>query len=203
MTLGGCWEMPPGNVPLSTEAENVEIVSEAPSTEIYESFQELSVQAIGASNLEATNAAKHMLRNRGAELHARFVSIDEATASLAWDFSGRTIMTLRGRAFRVKEDTPPTPARSFERALPAAATPAASGASDAAAPAPELDAGAPAPAADASSPATPASSAKPPTPPKAQAPAAKPAPPPPKVTLTPAPTPGASAKPAPQSPMGP
>jgi hypothetical protein len=191
VTLGGCWEMPPGNVPLSSEAENVEIVSEAPSPEIYESFQELSVQAIGLSSLEATNAAKHMLRNRGAELHARFVSVDDSTASLAWDFSGRTIVTLRGRAFRVKEEAPPTPARSFERVLPVTAPPPAS--LDASAPAPEApDAAASAPAVDAAAPATPVPSAKPA--PKTPAAAAKPAV---------APKASASARPAPQSPMGP
>ena len=107
LAAAGCWEMPSGNVPLSQAGEEVEVLVEIPSPDIYESFQEISVQSIGASGQEATVSARHLLRNRGAELHARFVSIDDATASLAWDFSGRTIVTLRGRVFRVKEDTPP------------------------------------------------------------------------------------------------
>ncbi len=104
----GCWEMPPANVALTAAAEDVEILTETPSADIYESFQELNVQAIGGSGREATVTARHMLRNRAAEIHARFVSVDDATASLAWDFSGRTIVSIRGRAYRIKEDPVPT-----------------------------------------------------------------------------------------------
>ncbi len=144
VALTACWEMPPGNVPLSTAGEEVEILTEIPSADIYESFQELTVEAIGMSGREATVTARHMLRNRGAELHARFVSVDDATATLAWDFSGRTIMTIRGRAFRVKED--PVPTRTFEPAPspppPSASAPAPSGSapSPSASPAPSASA---------------------------------------------------------------
>ena len=49
LALFGCWEMPPGNVPLSTAGEEVEILTEMPSEDIYESFEQLSVQAIGST----------------------------------------------------------------------------------------------------------------------------------------------------------
>jgi hypothetical protein len=103
----GCWDLPPGNVPLNADAENVEILSEAPNLDIYESFGEITVDAIGKGNLEAQASAKHLLRNRAAEKHARFVSIDDASTSFAWDFSGRTVVTIRGRLFRIKEEQEP------------------------------------------------------------------------------------------------
>jgi hypothetical protein len=144
MALGACWEMPPSTAALSAAAEEVEILTEAPSPDVYESFQDITVQAIGPSGSEATTIARHMLRNRGAELHARFVSVDDATASLAWDFSGRTIVTLRGRAFRVKEDPPPT--RTYEPPVQTTPTPtptptpSASASASASAPAPKASA---------------------------------------------------------------
>jgi hypothetical protein len=100
----GCWDLPPGNVPLNPDAENVEILSETPNLDVYESFGELTVDAIGNGNKDAQMSARHLLRNRAAQMHARFVSVDDASASIAWDFSGRTVVTLRGRVFRVKEE---------------------------------------------------------------------------------------------------
>jgi hypothetical protein len=103
----GCFDLPPGNVPLSADADNVEILTEQPNLDVYESFGEVTVDAIGSGNKDAQMSARHALRNKAAELHARFVSVDDASASFAWDFSGRTIVTIRGRVFRMKEDEPP------------------------------------------------------------------------------------------------
>ncbi len=96
--------MPAANVPLSPAGEQVEILAELPNHDVYEPFNEITVQAIGHGSEDARNSARHLLRNRGAELHARFVSIDEASAAFAWDFSGRTIVTLRGHAYRMKDE---------------------------------------------------------------------------------------------------
>jgi hypothetical protein len=103
----GCWDLPPGNVPLTPEADNVEILTEAPNLDVYESFGEVTVDSIGSDNKDAQVSARHALRNRAAQLKARFVSIDDASASFAWDFSGRTIVTIRGRVFRMKEEEQP------------------------------------------------------------------------------------------------
>ena len=109
--VAGCWDLPPGNVPLTPGGEEVEVLLDDPSPDVYEPYADISVQAIGLSNQEATRSARRALRNRGAELHARFVSVDDITASLAWDLSGRTIVTVRGRAFREKQELPPARAR--------------------------------------------------------------------------------------------
>jgi hypothetical protein len=109
--LTGCWDLPPSSAPLTAEAEDVEILTETPNLDIYESFGDVTADAIGKGSEEAASIARHILRNRAAAMHARFVSVDDAIASFAWDFSGRTIITLRGRAFRVKEETPPVRVR--------------------------------------------------------------------------------------------
>jgi hypothetical protein len=105
--MAGCWDLPPGNVPLSADADEIEIVTEAPNDDVYEPFGEVTVDAIGKDNKDAQLSARHALRNRAAQLKARFVSIDEANASFAWDFSGRTIVTIRGHVFRMKEEEKP------------------------------------------------------------------------------------------------
>lgn len=192
LPLFGCWEMPPSSVPLSTAGEDVEILSETPSPEIYESFQELSMQALGSNGREATVTARHMLRNRGAELGARFVSVDDASATLAWDFSGRTIVTLRGRAFRVKEDGPSS--RAFEpepRAFPSALPRAGDTVADAGAPDATMmgASGGPAPSGSSKGPKAPPPKAAPSGAPKLQAaPSGAPKPP------TAPPKPAASAR---------
>jgi hypothetical protein len=109
VVCAACWEMPPINVPLSSAGERVEVVAEAPNEDVYEPFQEISVQALGATPREAADTARHMLRNRAGELGGGFVSIEDSSASTAWDFSGRTVVTMKGHAYRVKEE--PAPAR--------------------------------------------------------------------------------------------
>jgi hypothetical protein len=105
--LVGCLDLPPANVPLDHAGESVEILTDSPNLDLYESYGEISVDAIGMGTREAQVTARHLLRNRAGVLHARFVSVDVASASFAWDFSGRTVVTMRGRVFRVKEDEPP------------------------------------------------------------------------------------------------
>src|SRR5262249_23170697 len=106
MGLAGCLDLPPANVPLSAGGENVEIVTESPNLDLYEAYGEITVDALGRGSGDAQRSARHLLRNRAALKHARFVSVDDASASIAWDFSGRTVVTIRGRMFRVKEEEP-------------------------------------------------------------------------------------------------
>ena len=103
----GCLDLPPANVPLSSAGEDVEILTDSPNLDLYESYGDLTVDAIGMGSREAQLSARHLLRNRAGAMHARFVSVDDASASFAWDFSGRTVVTIRGRVFRVKEEEAP------------------------------------------------------------------------------------------------
>lgn len=102
-TLASCVELPPDRVPLSSQAESVELLSDIPNTDIYESYGFVTSEAIGKGSGEATTNARNGLRNKAAALRATFVSIDEASATTAWDFSGRTVVTLKGHVYRPKD----------------------------------------------------------------------------------------------------
>ena len=98
----GCAETIPDKAALRPEAANVEIVSEPPNRAVYEPAGEVSAQIIGGDNAASFRAAFNVLRNQAAAKGASFVAVEEVSATAAWDFSGRTIMTLVGTAYRPK-----------------------------------------------------------------------------------------------------
>jgi len=100
--LAGCADTLPDKAPLNPEAANVEIISDLPNREIYEPAGQVSAQIIGRDNAASIREAFNQLRNQAAAKGATFVGIEEVSSRAAWDFSGRTIVTLVGTAYRTK-----------------------------------------------------------------------------------------------------
>jgi hypothetical protein len=100
--LAGCIDALPEKVVLQPNAGNVEVISEPPNAEIYEPAGEVNAQVIGRETQEALRQAFNELRNKAAAKGATFVAVDEVTSRAAWDFSGRTIVTLVGTAYKTK-----------------------------------------------------------------------------------------------------
>ncbi|MBX3190275.1 MAG: hypothetical protein KF819_24970 [Labilithrix sp.] len=98
----GCAINLPEKVALLPEAANVEIITEPPNKDVYEPAGEVSAQVIGRESQDAMRQAFNQLRNQAASKNASFVAIDDVTAHAAWDFSGRTVVTLVGTAYRPK-----------------------------------------------------------------------------------------------------
>ena len=98
----GCIDALPDKVPLRPEAGNVEVINEPPNAEIYEPAGEVRAQVIGREVQEALRQAFNQLRNQAAAKGATFIAVDDVTSRAAWDFSGRTIVTLVGTAYRTK-----------------------------------------------------------------------------------------------------
>lgn len=102
LLISGCIEALPEKVTLEPNASDVEIVSEPPNPDVYEPAGEVSAQVIGRESPEAFRQAFNMLRNQGARKGATFVSVDDVTSRAAWDFSGRTIVSIVGTAYKPK-----------------------------------------------------------------------------------------------------
>jgi hypothetical protein len=100
--LPACADTLPQKIALRAEAGNVEILSEPPNREVYEAVGEVSAQVIGHEVGDAMRNAFNQLRNQASAKGATFVGIEDITSRAAWDFSGRTIVTLVGTAYRPK-----------------------------------------------------------------------------------------------------
>jgi hypothetical protein len=98
----GCADTVPDKAVLHPEAANVEIISEPPNREVYEQAGEVTAQIIGRDNAASLREAFNQLRNQAAAKGATFVAVEEVSSRAAWDFSGRTIVTLIGTAYRPK-----------------------------------------------------------------------------------------------------
>lgn len=98
----GCADTLPDKALLHPEAANVEIISEPPNREVYEPAGEVSARIIGRDNAASLREAFNMLRNQAAAKGATFVAVEEVSSAAAWDFSGRTIVTLIGTAYKTK-----------------------------------------------------------------------------------------------------
>ena len=98
----GCAESLPEKIVLLPDARNVEIVTEPPNMEVYEAAGEVSAQVIGREVGDAFRQAFNELRNQAAAKNATFVAVDDVTSRSAWDFSGRTIVSIVGTAYRPK-----------------------------------------------------------------------------------------------------
>ncbi len=62
----------------------------------------MNAQVIGRETQDALRQALNELRNKAAAKGATFVAVDDVTSRAAWDFSGRTIVTVVGTAYRPK-----------------------------------------------------------------------------------------------------
>ena len=102
LLVTGCPEALPDKFPLKPEAANVEIVSDPPNVEVYESAGEVSASVIGREVDQAFKQAFNHLRNQAAAKGATFVAVDDVSSRAAWDFSGRTIVSVVGTAYRPK-----------------------------------------------------------------------------------------------------
>ena len=98
----GCADTLPDKAVLRPEAANVEILSEPPNRETYEPAGEVNAQIIGRDHAASLREAFNMLRNQAAAKGATFVAVGDVSSRAAWDFSGRTIVTLVGTAYRSK-----------------------------------------------------------------------------------------------------
>jgi hypothetical protein len=92
----------PEKVTLQPNAGNVEIINEPPNKEVYEAVGEVNAQVVGRESDAALRNAFNALRNQAAAKGATFVAVEDVTSRAAWDFSGRTIVTLVGTAYRPK-----------------------------------------------------------------------------------------------------
>lgn len=92
----------PEKVALEPSAGNVEIINEPPNKEIYEPAGEVSTQVVGRESQDAIRQAMNALRNQAAAKKATFVAVEDVTSHAAWDFSGRTVVTIVGTAYRTK-----------------------------------------------------------------------------------------------------
>lgn len=102
LAAAGCVDALPDKVVLRPEAANVEVLNEPPNPEIYEPAGEVTAQVIGRETQEALRQAFNELRNKASAKGATFIAVDDVTSRAAWDFSGRTIVTLIGTAYRPK-----------------------------------------------------------------------------------------------------
>jgi hypothetical protein len=98
----GCADALPEKIVLRPEAANVEVINEPPNAEIYESAGEVTAQVIGRETQDALRQALNQLRNQAAVKGATFIAVEDVTSRAAWDFSGRTIVTIVGTAYRTK-----------------------------------------------------------------------------------------------------
>jgi hypothetical protein len=98
----GCADTLPEKIVLVPAAANVEVINDPPNETIYESAGEVNAQVIGHETQDALRQALNQLRNKAAAKGATFVAVDDVTSRAAWDFSGRTIVTLVGTAYRTK-----------------------------------------------------------------------------------------------------
>ncbi len=98
----GCADTLPEKIILTPGADNVEVINEPPNTEVYEPAGEVTAQVVGRETQEALRQALNQLRNKAAAKGATFIAVDDVTSRAAWDFSGRTIVTLVGTAYRPK-----------------------------------------------------------------------------------------------------
>jgi hypothetical protein len=99
---GGCVDTFPDKVALAPNAANVEVVSDPPNPDVYEPVGEVSAKVIAKEVGEAFREAANELRNKAAAKGASFVSIDDVSSRAAWDFSGRTVVTMAGTAYKPK-----------------------------------------------------------------------------------------------------
>ena len=98
----GCADTLPEKIVLAPGADNVEVLNEPPNREVYESAGEVTAQVVGHETQDALRQAMNQLRNKAAAKGATFVAVEDVTSRAAWDFSGRTIVTLVGTAYRTK-----------------------------------------------------------------------------------------------------
>lgn len=102
LLASGCVDALPDRIALRPESQNVEIISEPPNLEVYEPAGEVSASVIGREGSDAFKQAFNHLRNQAAAKGATFVAVDDVTSRAAWDFSGRTIVSVVGTAYRPK-----------------------------------------------------------------------------------------------------
>jgi hypothetical protein len=98
----GCADTLPEKIVLSPAAANVEVINEPPNKEVYEPAGEVTAQVVGHETQDALRQAFNQLRNNAAAKGATFIAVEDVTSRAAWDFSGRTIVTLVGTAYRPK-----------------------------------------------------------------------------------------------------
>jgi hypothetical protein len=101
-TVSGCADALPEKIALSPEAANVEVLNEPPNIETYEPAGEVTALVIGHETQVALRQAMNELRNKAAAKGATFVAVEDVTARAAWDFSGRTVVTMVGTAYKTK-----------------------------------------------------------------------------------------------------
>ena len=97
-----CESTIPEKVALVPGANNVEVVSDPPNPELYESTGEVSAQVVAHEVGDGLRQAANDLRNQAARKGATFVSIDDVSSRATWDFSGRVVVTMTGNAYRLK-----------------------------------------------------------------------------------------------------
>lgn len=97
-----CVDQFPDKVNLKPEAASVEVVTDPPNPEVYEPVGEVAAQVMGREVGEAFRQAFNELRNQAAAKGASFVHVEEVQSRAAWDFSGRTVVSLVGVAYRPK-----------------------------------------------------------------------------------------------------
>lgn len=102
LALSACIEGAPSKVELTPAGEKVEVVGEPPNPDIYKAVGEVRGEAIGTST-EAQQYARRALRNEAAQRGANFVAVEEVTARVARDMSGRTVVSIIGQAYKPKE----------------------------------------------------------------------------------------------------
>ena len=100
--LTGCIDAFPDKIVLKPEASNVEIVTEPPNPEVYEPAGEVATQVIAREVGEGFRQAFNDLRNQAAQKGATFVYAEDVSSRAAWDFSGRTVVSVVGTAYRQK-----------------------------------------------------------------------------------------------------
>jgi hypothetical protein len=97
-----CGEKIPTEVPLQPAAEQVEILPEAPNTDVYESIGSVSARVSSGQMGTALQEARNSLRNQAAQKGASFVSIDEVSSKPNWGLGGQTVVSVTGTAYRQK-----------------------------------------------------------------------------------------------------
>ena len=98
----GCESTMPERVSLVPGATNVEVVSDPPNPELYESAGEVTASVVAREVGDGLRNAANELRNQAAKKGATFVSIDDISSRPTWDFSGRVVVSIVGTSYKVK-----------------------------------------------------------------------------------------------------
>jgi hypothetical protein len=98
--LTGCAEQLPEVVPLAAGADQVEVVSDTPSADVYRPIGGVSARVAGNDVASATREAKNELRNQTTRKGGSLVLIQDTLVDNSFMSPGRIVVAMTGTAYK-------------------------------------------------------------------------------------------------------